>query len=52
MNKKTTTASVTLGASGYEAPKAEVMDVHSEGIICSSPEGDNEIWGWDEDLWS
>ena len=47
MNKKTTTASVTFGASGYEAPKAEVMDVHSEGIICAS--GELEDW-WVEDL--
>ena len=53
MNKKTATASVTLGALGYEAPNTEVLDIHSEGMLCmSTEESDNEDWVWDEDLWN
>ena len=54
MNKKTATASVTLGALGYEAPNTEVLDILSEGMLCimSTEESDNEDWVWDDDLWS
>lgn len=55
MNKKTTTASVTLGALGYEAPNTEVLDILSEGMLCmSTEESDHEDWVWEDedDFWS
>ena len=54
MNKKTTTASVTLGALGYEAPNTEVLDILSEGMLCIMSFRDEdepfEFWDPEEDL--
>ena len=53
MNKKTATASVTLGALGYEAPNTEVLDILSEGMLCMSFKDEDEpfeFWDPEEDL--
>ena len=37
MNKKlTTAATLTLGARSYESPAVTVVEVLSEGVLCSS----------------
>ena len=37
MNKTlTTAATLTLGARSYESPATSVVEVHSEGVLCSS----------------
>jgi hypothetical protein len=51
MNKTTKpAANPTLGVCSYESPALNVVEVHSEGVLCMS--GQHEKWAFDEDLWS
>ena len=48
MNKKSIiTASLPLGGGNYESPEVKVVEVHSEGVLCSSfeqYEEDTLVW--------
>ncbi len=48
MNKKSIiTASLPLGGGSYESPEVKVVEVHSEGVLCSSFETyDEETLEW------
>ena len=48
MNKKSIiTASLPLGGGNYESPEVKVVEVHSEGVLCSSFETyDEETLEW------
>lgn len=46
----TTAASASLSTCSYVTPTASVIDVKTEGVLCTS--GDHEGWGTDDDLWS
>ena len=48
MNKALMNAAcATLVADSYESPKAEVVEIHSEGVLCSSFETyDEETLEW------
>lgn len=40
-------ASASLAAGSYESPKTEVVEIHSEGVLCSSfeqYEEDTLVW--------
>ena len=48
MNKKSIiTASLPLGGGSYESPEVKVVEIHSEGVLCSSFETyDEETLDW------
>lgn len=48
MNKKSIiTASLPLGGGSYESPEVKVVEIHSEGVLCSSFETyDEETLEW------
>ena len=52
MNKTlTTAATLTLGARSYESPAVNVVEIFSEGVMCSSTlQNIHETWE-EEDLW-
>lgn len=51
MNKKlTTAAALSLGARSYESPAVNVVEVLSEGVLCSSTVGsDLSVEKWEEE---
>ena len=52
MNKTTKpAANPTLGVCSYESPALNVVEVHSEGVLCSSVlEGNTlSVGNWEED---
>lgn len=48
MNKKSIiTASLPLGGGSYESPEVKVVEIHPEGVLCSSFETyDEETLEW------
>ena len=42
-------AGSSLGARSYESPEVNVVEIHSEGVLCAS--GDHEAWDEDDLDW-
>ena len=43
-------AGAPLAAGSYESPKTEVVEIHSEGVLCASTVGsDLSVEKWEED---
>lgn len=52
MNKASMNAAcASLVADSYESPKAEVVEIHSEGVLCASSTvgSDLSVENWEED---